>query len=208
MDTTQWPIANRSPTVPMSPGDLVQSSRGRDACALYLGHARGPPSGPVDLRLVLVLILAISLAALAMALIGQFAFGLEPCILCLYERVPWAAAAAVAAIGLLGWAGRSALPVALCAVVFAAGAALAFYHVGVEEHWWASITGCGGGPVSGITLDDLSPTALASSSRKPCDRVDWRVFGLSLAALNAIASTLASLACVGALFAFVRSPAP
>ena len=175
--------------------------------ARYISAMLPAPFRSVDLRLLLMLILAISLGALVMALIGQYAFGLEPCILCLYERVPWAAAAAVAAIGLLGWAGRL-LPVALCAAVFAAGAALAFYHVGVEEHWWASITGCAGGPVSGITLDDLSSAALARSSLKPCDRVDWRVFGLSLAALNAIASMLASLACVGALFAFVRSPAP
>ena len=63
-------------------------------------------------------------------------------------------------------------------------------------------------PVTGITLDDLSPAALAQSTLKPCDRVDWRVFGLSLAGLNAIASMLASLACVGALSALARKPSP
>ena len=175
--------------------------------ARYISAMLRTASGPVDLHLVLALILAVSLMALAMALTGELAFGIEPCILCLYERVPWAAAAAVAAAGLLGWAGRQRLvPVALCAALFAAGAALAFYHVGVEEHWWASITGCGGGPVTGITLDDLSPATLAQSTLKPCDRVDWRVFGLSLAGLNAIASMLASLACVGALSALARKP--
>ena len=68
--------------------------------ARYISAMLPAPFRSVDLRLLLMLILAISLGALVMALIGQYAFGLEPCILCLYERVPWAAAAVVAAIGL------------------------------------------------------------------------------------------------------------
>ena len=159
-------------------------------------------------RGMLLAILVISLAALATALAGQYLFGLQPCILCLYERVPWALAALVAAVGLVGWSGRrGSVPIALCAAIFAAGGALAFYHMGVEQHWWGSIAGCGGLPVSGLTLDDLRPETLATGL-KPCDRVDWRLFGLSLAGYNAIASALLSLGCLAGLVSIRRKPAP
>lgn len=153
----------------------------------------------IDPRRLLLAILVISLTALASALAGQYLFGLEPCVLCLYQRVPWAMAALVAALGLGGWVGwRRLLPIALCATIFAVGGALAFYHVGVEQHWWGSVAGCAGGAVTDLTLDDLRPEALATGLR-PCDRVDWRLFGLSLAGYNVIASALLSAGCLAGL---------
>jgi disulfide bond formation protein DsbB len=162
------------------------------------------PADASDARRLLTAILAISLGALAMAYAGQYLFGLEPCVLCLYQRVPWALTALIAVVGMVGWAGRSRLlPIALCAAVFAVGSGLAFYHVGVEQHWWGSIAGCGGGPVSGLSLDDLRPEALATGL-KPCDRVDWRLFGLSLAGYNMLASALFSVGCLIGVFLLRR----
>jgi disulfide bond formation protein DsbB len=161
-----------------------------------------------EARRMLWAILTVSLGALATAFAGQYLFGLEPCVLCLYERAPWALAALVAAAGLVGWSGRrGSVPIALCAAIFAAGGALALYHVGVEQHWWGSFAGCGGLPVSGLTPDDLRPESLAGGL-KPCDRVDWRLFGLSLAGYNAIASALLSLGCLAGLISIRRKPVP
>jgi disulfide bond formation protein DsbB len=150
--------------------------------------------------MVLALILAASLAALAAAFAGQYLFGLEPCVLCLWQRVPFALAAIIAAIGLLGSVARGQfmLFIGLTALVFAFGAALAFFHVGVQQHWWSSVAGCGGGPVSGMSVEDLSAAALAHPP-KPCDVVDWQLFGLSLAGWNTIASGSLALACLVAL---------
>src|SRR5512144_464976 len=79
----------------------------------------------IDARRMLLAILAISLAALATAFAGQYLFGLDPCVLCLYERAPWALAAAVAAVGLVGRSqGRGSTPIALCAAIFDAGGPL------------------------------------------------------------------------------------
>lgn len=150
-------------------------------------------------RLFLMLILATSLAALAAAFAGQYVFGLEPCVLCLWQRVPFAAAAAIAALGLVGWSRRRpVLPIALAAAVFAIGAAIAFFHVGVQQHWWSSVAGCGGVPVSGMSVEDLSTAALAHPP-KPCDVVDWRLLGLSLAGWNTVISTALTAACLAAL---------
>ena len=158
-------------------------------------------------RRLLLAILVISLGALGSAFTGQYVFDLEPCVLCLYQRVPWAAAAVIAALALVCWTGRqSFLAIALCAVIFVGGGALAFYHVGVEQHWWGSVAACGGEAVTDLTLDDLRPEARATGLR-PCDRVDWRLFGLSLAGYNVIASALLSAGCLVSLVLIGRKPA-
>lgn len=136
-------------------------------------------------------ILAVSVGALAMAFAAEYLFGLDPCILCLYQRIPYAVTVVLAAAALVAPTHgrlRTGL-VTLCAVVFFAGAALAFYHVGVEQHWWGSIAGCGGELATDLTLEDLKSQLTGGFvPRKPCDRVDWELFGLSLAGYNGFAS--------------------
>jgi disulfide bond formation protein DsbB len=110
--------------------------------------------------------------------------------------VPYALAALVAGgalAGLLG-GGRS-WPLLLLAGIFAAGGLIAVYHVGVEQHWWSSVAGCAGAPVGTLTIEDLRPEALAWAPR-PCDRVDFRLLGLSLAGWNVLASAVLCAACL------------
>src|SRR5260370_24806518 len=78
---------------------------------------------------------------LGAALLSQYWGGLAPCELCLLQRWPWAAAIALSPAALIAGS-RAALPwVALAlAVVLALGAAFAFYHVWVEQHWFAGPT--------------------------------------------------------------------
>ena len=130
-------------------------------------------------------ILAVSATALANAYIAEYGFGLEPCILCLYQRVPYAVA------GVLGLAALTSprarvRAVAVAGGVFLVGAVLAFYHVGVEQHWWASVAACGGaGDVGGpATVDELRQMLTRESPVKACDEVDWTLFGLSMATYN------------------------
>ncbi len=129
-------------------------------------------------------IFAVSVAALANAYTAEYVFGLEPCILCLYQRIPYAIA------GVLGGAAlfRPSLrfrAVAVAGVVFLAGAALAFYHVGVEQHWWVSAASCGAGGGDGpATVDELRRLLMQAKPVKACDQVDWTLFGLSMATYN------------------------
>ncbi|MCU0894909.1 MAG: disulfide bond formation protein B [Rhodospirillales bacterium] len=150
-------------------------------------------------RLIAALVFMASVFGLVAAFAGEHVFGLQPCILCLYERVPYAVSAVLAAgAAFLPMAGRwRALLMGLVALVFTVGAALAVYHVGVEEHWWASVAACGGELSSGAEVGDLRE--LSAADLKPCDRVDWRLFGLSLAGYNVVASAiLAGIGIAGA----------
>jgi hypothetical protein len=51
----------------------------------------------------------------------------------------------------------------------------------------------------------LRPEALASGL-KPCDQVDWRLFSLSLAGYNMLASALLSVGCLIGLLWLRRKP--
>ncbi len=140
-------------------------------------------------RALPVAILVVSMGAIASAFTAQYVFGLEPCVLCLYQRVPYAITGALAALAIFlsarGQASRWL--VIACGAVFMAGSALAFYHVGVEQHWWGSVAACGGELSSGVNVKDLT-SQLASQPRRPCDQVDWTLFGLSMAGYNSLAS--------------------
>jgi disulfide bond formation protein DsbB len=125
---------------------------------------------------------AVVVAALGFQVIG----GLAPCELCLYERWPYYAAIVVALLGSAGVVGpRPVLGIA--ALLFGAGAALAFYHVGVEEHWFAGPTACTGSVGGAASIEELKRQLLA---RQPvnCDEAAWRLFGVSLAGWNLLAS--------------------
>lgn len=130
-------------------------------------------------------IFAVSVAALANAYLAEYALGLEPCILCLYQRIPYAVAGVLGIVALLMPAQR-VRAVAAAGVVFLVGAAIAFYHVGVEQHWWISAAACGasGGGQEPATVEELRQLLLNAKQPKACDEVDWTLFGLSMATYN------------------------
>jgi disulfide bond formation protein DsbB len=137
-----------------------------------------------------LMIAAASLAILAAVWIFQ-ELGYPPCELCLTQRYAFYAAAPLAALT-AAFASSSAHGLAragfgLLAAVFAANAALAAYHVGVEYHWWAGPTACTGGLTGSVDVNDLLK-ALDSVKVVRCDEVQLRIAGLSLAGWNVLAS--------------------
>ena len=151
-------------------------------------------------------VLVASAIVLGAALLSQYWGGLAPCELCLVQRWPWEAAIVVAFVALLAGS-RPALPwVALAlALVYATGAAAAFYHVGVEQHWFRGPSACTASSGSAMTLEEMKRQILGTQPVL-CDRVQWSLFGVSLAGWNLLAS-LAMAAICGVAFAHARRPA-
>ena len=155
---------------------------------------------PSQAKRALLMLLA-ALATLAAVWIFQ-GLGFAPCELCLTERYAFYAGAPLAALGAF-LASRSAHGAAralfaLIALVFLTNAALAFYHVGVEEHWWPGPTACTGALSGPIDVDDLAKS-LNSERVVNCDVVQLRILGLSLAGWDVVMS--AALAVYAALAA-------
>jgi len=142
---------------------------------------------------------------LGAALLSQYWGGLAPCELCLLQRWPWAAAIAIALVALVAGS-RGALPwVALVlAAVFALSMAFAFYHVGVEQHWFAGPSACTAGATGAMTLEEMKRQILGTAPVL-CDRVQWSLFGVSLAGWNLLASLGMAAICAG-VFTRTRRP--
>ena len=136
-------------------------------------------------RLYPALLILVGVGALASAYTAQYGFGLEPCILCLYQRVPYAVVALLGAVGLM-YPSRLAAVFALAMLAFAINTGIASYHVGVEQHWWASAV-CGGHLVQNVNTADLM-AALSHKPEKSCDQVDWTFLGISMASWNVVIS--------------------
>jgi disulfide bond formation protein DsbB len=150
-----------------------------------------------------VFVLLASAAVLGAVFAAQYWGGLMPCELCLAERWPWGAALVIALVAaILG--NRPALPwtAALLAVVFAVGSALAFYHVGVEQHWFAGPSACTAPAGTADTVAALEAQLLHQQPVR-CDQPAWSLFGVSLAGWNLVAS-LVMLACSLAALVWAR----
>ncbi len=151
-------------------------------------------------------VLMASAIVLGTALLSQYWGGLAPCELCLLQRWPWAAALAISLVALI--AGRGAvLPwVALgLALIFVLGVVVAFYHVGVEQHWFAGPSACTASGGGAMTLEDMKRQILGTAPVL-CDRVQWSLFGVSLAGWNLLAS-LGMAAICAAVFTRTRGKA-
>jgi disulfide bond formation protein DsbB len=156
------------------------------------------PTRPFTTRSFAGFVFVASALVLGAALLSQYWGGLAPCELCLKERWPWDAALLIAALCFLlsgrvpvGW------PAGVLALIFAAGAALAFYHVGVEQHWFAGPSSCTTDATGAQTIDDLKKQLLATEPVL-CDQVQWSLFGVSLAGFNLIASAVMAIVCIAA----------
>ena len=158
-------------------------------------------------KLIPLALVALSLGALGTAYTAQYKFGLEPCILCLYQRIPYAV---IGVLGIFGYLVRGSrliwIVTLLAGVTFAAGAVLGFYHVGVEQHWWVSAASCGdaGTGSAGQSVQDFLK-ALQAKPVKACDQVDWTLFGISMATYNAVFSAFAAVIAVAAALKIRRA---
>ncbi|MCA3269147.1 MAG: disulfide bond formation protein B [Thalassospira sp.] len=123
------------------------------------------------------------------ALVSQYGFGYAPCTLCLWQRVPYAAVTALALAG-LKWP-RCFWLYAL-ALVYAATAALAFFHSGVEYGWWRFESSCTSTGAAAQTLAELE-AALNAAPLVRCDQPPFVVLGLSMAGWHAVTAFFLSI---------------
>jgi disulfide bond formation protein DsbB len=148
-------------------------------------------------RIVFATLLAAAVIILGTALASQYFGGLKPCVLCIWQRYPYAIVIGLAGLGL----GLSRVPgmgigvlatlAALIALAMIVDAGIAAYHVGVEQHWWQGTSGCTGTTGAARTAEDLARQLKATPVVR-CDEVAWSFLGISMAGYNFVAaSTLA-----------------
>ena len=134
-------------------------------------------------------VLLACVGALGAALTAQFAFGLRPCVLCIYQRIPYLLAGLLAGAALLPVLPRRSVGLLLgfCALAFAVNSGIAVFHVGVEQHWWAGLNACTAAAPQAQSIQDLQ-ARLAGPPPPRCDQIPWEMFGISMAGYNVFAS--------------------
>lgn len=136
---------------------------------------------------VLTILGGLSALSLIIAYIAQYGFGLEPCILCLYQRIPFFVVIVLALIGIAATKAMGpkfgAFNIALCGIALLINSVIAFYNVGVEQGWFVS--GCSTPDFSGMTHEEIMAT-INSAPTVACDEIAWSLFGISMAGYNVV----------------------
>ncbi|MBM3555597.1 MAG: disulfide bond formation protein B [Alphaproteobacteria bacterium] len=146
-----------------------------------------------DARHASLLAAAAAAALLASAFAFQHLGGLIPCPLCIWQRWPYAA---VVVLGAIGWLapGIARLALAACALAFAIDAGIAFYHVGVEQHWWAGTAECTAQTAKpASSIEEMRARILAAPIVR-CDDIPWSLLGISMAGWNGLAAFALTIA--------------
>ena len=135
-------------------------------------------------------VLIFSVFALITAYFIQYILNHEPCNLCLIERIPYFAA--IILISLIFILNKFEKIISLIVgLFFIFGAAVSFYHFGIEQGFFSESLVC-----------DLGNSNKATSARDllkqleentvSCKDVTFRILGLSLATFNTIISIIIS----------------
>lgn len=151
------------------------------------------------------LMLAANATALSMALAFQYLGGLLPCILCLYQRAPMMLTMIMIGI-MFVWSQRWSVQQigwGIIALLQFINTGIAFYHSGVERHWWTNVLEC----TTQAELDSIDAiTRMMQQPNVPCDVIPWSVVGLSMANLNVPFSLALCLFAAMMLVVVRRSP--
>lgn len=139
-------------------------------------------------------------------LLGAYAFqyigGLDPCIMCYWQRHAHKGVLAVAAISaIISLIGASAKWLrglnVLIGLAFIVSFYYAFKHVGVEFGWWEGPAACAVGSDEGLGGKSLIDALAEPMEIVQCSDVLWSMFGLSMAGWNALISGIAALISFG-----------
>lgn len=149
-------------------------------------------------RAAFALLLAAAVAILGTALASQYIGGLDPCVLCLWQRYPYALVIGLAGagLGLARVAGQPAIVLTVLmgtiAIAMVVDAGIAAFHVGVEQHWWQGTAGCTAQTGTARTAAELA-RQLKGTSVARCDEVAWSLAGISMAGYNFLAASALAL---------------
>ncbi|MGC6512093.1 MAG: disulfide bond formation protein B [Parvibaculales bacterium] len=165
--------------------------RGLRFYLVTLAMVTDPRKWLADAKIHLSLLWLGMAGVIVLALLMQHVGGYQPCAMCLTQRLPYyAGLLAVPLIGLAVQYRRDTLyQYGLIAVslMFTAGAAYAAYHAGVEWKWWPGPDTCAATGAGPQTIDQLM-NSLQNDRLVPCDDAPWRLFGISMAGYNTLAS--------------------
>ena len=147
--------------------------------------------------------LAMAEAGLGVVVLGsvyasQYLGGLQPCVLCLYQRWPWWVATGLAMLALVlrRHLRMQAVTVGLASLSILIGACIAAFHVGVERHWWQGLASCVSVSDMPLTVEALKAQIMSAPVPR-CDEITGSFLGISMSGYNAMISGFVGIVGLG-----------
>ena len=116
--------------------------------------------------------------------------GLAPCPLCLNQRIAFYLAVPLGLLAALSATKKPSLStisfIALT-LIFITNSAYGGYHAGIEWGYWPGPASCAGNTFEVTNIEELI-LSLEKGAPPSCNEAPWRLFGLSLAGYNMLAS--------------------
>tara|TARA_Y100000590_G_C15720441_1_gene1013381 strand:- start:858 stop:1340 length:483 start_codon:yes stop_codon:yes gene_type:complete len=143
----------------------------------------------INKKILLILLIIIS-STLAFAYLIEHKLGHQPCRLCVYQRIPYILA--ILLIAEIFFVKRyEKITLLILCIVFLFSAILAFYHFGIEQGFFKEFLACATeNPSETLSkeqlLEQLKQNAIS------CKNVNFKILGVSLAAINTIFSFIVS----------------
>ena len=134
------------------------------------------------------LIILLCLSSICYAFFVEYILGYKPCILCKYQRVPYALGLI---IGFFGFFKPSNTKICIYTfLTFLISMTLSGYHIGIEQELYQSIFNCSDDNLS--ILEEGKLLESLSVINPDCRNVNFAVFGVSLATINFVLSFVIS----------------
>ena len=144
----------------------------------------------INKKLLFAILIFLSFVLLA-ALIIEYGLNHQPCKLCVYERIPYYLSILLI-VKLLFIKGYEKMTLLTLSLIFIVSSILAFYHFGIEQGFFKESLSCATKNLSdALTKEELLKQL--NQNIISCKDVSFRIFGLSLAAINTIFSILLSV---------------
>ena len=139
-----------------------------------------------------IIIFTLSFFSLVAALYVEYILGFKPCILCIYQRIPYAIAILVSLSAFL--IGNRNILLIILGLTFLAGILLSGYHVSIEKGIIEPLFSCTGENIKALEKEEILKSL--NNIQPDCKDVDFSIFGVSLATLNFIISFVLTIVIV------------
>ena len=145
-----------------------------------------------NIKKIFIIIFSLSFFSLTAALYVEYILGIKPCILCIYQRVPYVIALLISLIAF--FIGNRKVLLVILGLAFVVSILLSGYHVGIEKGIIEPIFSCTSGNVNAIEKEEILRSF--NKIQPDCKYVDFSIFGISLATLNFINSFVLTIVIV------------
>ena len=145
-----------------------------------------------NIKIFFIILFAISFFSLVAALYVEYILNFKPCILCIYQRIPYAIALLISLIAFFN--GNKKTLLVILGLTFVASFLLSGYHVGIEKGIIEPLFSCTGENIKALEKEEILKSL--DNIQPDCRDVDFSIFGVSLATLNFIISLVLTIVIV------------